>query len=1121
MPKQIKLGFDKIPAPVTKTFPQLVDGLGNELFDSAGNPLLTEEDATLASFAQAEYATSLHVNNEGAIEAVPVEEQFPSESEVSTTLLGVPRAEEQLSLFSDVSTYGYDRDNWNYYNFVDHGNYPRQWYAKKNPFHGNRQEPVFKEAGNEQALYLRSFPSQYGFSSGPQFVQAPDAQPSDTHLQYMRFIAAGKYFHRIFSEFNQNFADRNFLNDDIQIIDNAFQNIPIHTTSFIPDDSNSFMDGEEGYWDLDYGDDVESSFAQIERWTLFYQELILGVARFPDDPGQPAGNQNYRNFEEYSSMVTYLTDETRPGGSNTIERFGILESKKSFRYQPGRISGFTYGIRLKTDPTSAANYIEWGASNESDSYLFQLRGSEFNIIRRSVIPLPDDLLTRQGLDPDDQRLVTPITLKNDNPVINIGQGNEAQSGTHYETVISRTKMNGDPLNGEGPSGYFLQFEDVTMYKIEFSWYGAIGAKFYAYIPVGNGEARWVLMHTLVIENGLGKPIMKNPELKFSYLVYSSNTRTLTEPVFIYKYGSSYYIDGGDEGTVRLTSETSDAKDFTTRTPIVGMLPKNKIQSSTGEFNQNYKKSYPYVINVNSDQPVRIDVEEINGSPDGVHYHYSPSLHNGVSQYSRTVDFTFDTSRTSITAAGNTVFQESDDNAHIIADGVHGLYLSFDEFDNTVATLKRRTGDFNLLSGGIAPLRSLQIDGTSLTPADGETLFTARLTGYNSVAASTVGIYSSKFKIHFLNPHRFESTRQQAEFAIGVTDDEPFIDGLNDNELRFDPVNSKEFVLNDNLHVESCHNSLRASLKGEVFTEQDSLYGVRMDVDPRVPAPPGGNSGRLACVQGEVTVVSYPIAGSELETTGDFAGSYKITFTSTATPPVTEEVLGRAEVGVDLEGLGIFYVSTIQSETVGGVETRYVYVDGDITAGGTRTVTHVQSKLVTLKDDFQLVSYDSNGELRFGGHGFSTTKVLKFNVHPLYPFVAMQDNAHVNNIIIEEITPKGVSTHTPNWIFHDTSISISTIAGESSQLSPSSFNSEDRLSGVRFDSNTLQPLRPGNVIYSFFVGGDQPAKIDLSNVFNFDRKNLTTGVLNNTGIFFTANQIDQGGSVEMTVTAKEQ
>ena len=41
MPKQIKLGLDKVPAPVTKQFTQLIDIEGNLLYDAAGNPVVT------------------------------------------------------------------------------------------------------------------------------------------------------------------------------------------------------------------------------------------------------------------------------------------------------------------------------------------------------------------------------------------------------------------------------------------------------------------------------------------------------------------------------------------------------------------------------------------------------------------------------------------------------------------------------------------------------------------------------------------------------------------------------------------------------------------------------------------------------------------------------------------------------------------------------------------------------------------------------------------------------------------------------------------------------------------------------------------------------------------------
>ena len=104
MPKQIKLGLDKVPAPVTKQFTQLIDIEGNLLFDAAGNPVVTEDEAVLGSFSKSASATSIFSNNYNSDKpiSVPIAEQFSGESEVSSSILGVPRAEEQLSLFADV-----------------------------------------------------------------------------------------------------------------------------------------------------------------------------------------------------------------------------------------------------------------------------------------------------------------------------------------------------------------------------------------------------------------------------------------------------------------------------------------------------------------------------------------------------------------------------------------------------------------------------------------------------------------------------------------------------------------------------------------------------------------------------------------------------------------------------------------------------------------------------------------------------------------------------------------------------------------------------------------------------------------------------------------------------------
>ena len=115
----------------------------------------------------------------------------------------------------------------------------------------------------------------------------------------------------------------------------------------------------------------------------------------------------------------------------------------------------------------------------------------------------------------------------------------------------------------------LDFTKVTMYKIEFSWYGAVGALFLAYVPVSNDEARWVRVHHLRASNQLKVSSLGNATLPITYMVYGGGNENRNgytnsnrgESTFSYgsasehivKYGASYYIDGGDRGTVKLFS----------------------------------------------------------------------------------------------------------------------------------------------------------------------------------------------------------------------------------------------------------------------------------------------------------------------------------------------------------------------------------------------------------------------------------------------------------------------------------------------------------------------------------------------------------------------------------------
>ena len=57
-------------------------------------------------------AYSLGIDN-----VLKISEDFRESSEVSTTLLGVNRAETQLSLFSNVSSYGLNNDEWDSFSY--------------------------------------------------------------------------------------------------------------------------------------------------------------------------------------------------------------------------------------------------------------------------------------------------------------------------------------------------------------------------------------------------------------------------------------------------------------------------------------------------------------------------------------------------------------------------------------------------------------------------------------------------------------------------------------------------------------------------------------------------------------------------------------------------------------------------------------------------------------------------------------------------------------------------------------------------------------------------------------------------------------------------------------------
>lgn len=1242
MSKQIKIGFDKVPAPITKQFTQLVDIEGTKLFDSAGNPLVTEEETALTAFTSSESSLSVHVNNkplDGG--AIPVVEQFPLESEVSSSLLGVPRAEEQLSLFSDVATYGLDEDQWNAYVHTD-SVHPVEWYKKKNPLHGRRENPSFNEGSTEQALYLKAFPSQYTFPTGTRERRL--TSPDNMMISYMNFIALGRFLYNKFINIDENFTKAYFLDPDSANVVDSSESLVSY--NFDISGTSGVFTGNGDFFDVVYGaPTLQDSFDSIEAWTFFFDQIKAGTAVFPAIPGSPVA---FESTKEYRFITQFATFECKPGAGSRTRRLAILESKRAFRYQPGRASGFTFGSRMASEPTTTSNFLEWGCSNDTDEYMFQLRGSQFNIVRRSTIKMPEELLTRQGLSVDDQSSEAKYP---------VGIGNTTKM---WETVIPRSKWNGDGLFGTGPSGYILSFEDVTMYKIEYSWYGAIGAKFYAYIPIGNGECRWVLLHTFVIENGLGEPVLANPDFKFKYLAYIDDSQNLQSPIYLYKYGSSYYVDGGDEGTIRLSTTTTPTKFFQNRTPILGILPKNYIRSSTGEETRNYKKSYPSKVTVNTSATCRIDIEEIVGSPNGVHFNYAPSISSGnLHPKTRLIPMKFVNSQTlqirqgdgatglfpttvpgaiSVTAGSATVTGSSttdlnvfktaalsgisldlggntyevvycdtstsgahtltitpeyvgtdltdvdinlvyrlnpnDNNSHVIANGVYGVYVNSTYSSNgRSSNILRRDPDqknYNLISSDVRDM--LKVDKSVVT-ADSGYEFVAKLQNYNTIFASKTPVYANKFKIHFLNPSAKSSInvgeanaedlvsgKHFSEFIVTLSPNEPIEPGSSDSddEVMFQlPGGTYEYFDKDNYpFIEYCHQRVNYGQKERAERyEWDPSYGDQMSVDPRLDRPENriqgvsGSTGYQSAVQVDISVDTFQIDTIAVETdsSSPFFNKKKVTFSEGVFGPSNSLIKfdsagnPQSEIGVNFKSTGKFFESQIFRPTG---EQAYFYTTADSVNGTTIEADtaaeadadgneFIQTKNLTLSDDWQAESYDENGDELYTDNQFAKSQAVTFNAQPLYPVFALQDNSRVNGIVIEEINEDGtVKTHCPEFIKESSSYNsgaqIINIEGATSAFSPNAFNSEERLASCQYDVASSNPLRPGNLLYSFYVSPGKPVQIDLENVFNVDRKGVSRGLLNNKAIFFNATSITPGqnpgittGNVELTVTVKEQ
>jgi hypothetical protein len=1137
MTKQIKIGFDKGSSRTVETDQVLVDIRGNLLLDEAGNFLYTKTNVELPGFFYARKAMSVVVNNTNGVSValggpLAIVEQFPELSEVSSSLLGVPRKNVQQSLLADVSIYGLDENIWEFYrNPSPYA--PAEWINRFNNKHGKRFFPRIAEKADQQALAIEAFPTPWTFPFGPQFEDQGSRYDAVRFPLYLRFIEMGNDLYQLYNQLGQlynqpglsDFAEKYFLP-------------PVDSNRGDGGGANLTLDR----LDVEYSDDFELAMAHIERWTTTWMDIRDG--RLEDPRESLSSSLKTITFSRVSEMLAtqYSVSNTRPGYSSSSYYYAQIQSKEAFRYQPGAISGFTFGVKINFDETSTSNKIEWGCANNTDQYMFQVAGSRFNIVRRSTVPLSVEALVQNGLP-----AVPPIPSLSPNPFERpgsealIGEADPTNELPRYETVIPQGLFNGDPLDGTGRSGYNISFEQVTMYKIEYSWYGAIGAKFYAYVPIGHGECRWVLLHTLIIENTLHYPSLRNPHLHFRYTMVINETEGLREPVFIYKYGASYYIDGIDEGAFTYNSYSKDVSEVvnTQSRPVIGFQTKQYIVNRDGVSIPNQKNFFIDNVTASSNKNVRIDVLECEGCRNGFGHYYSTSLVNGVrAPYNQ-----FSLQNGSIVTFANTElsFSISDAGKKIIAPGIYSTYVYPDVEDLSKATIKRRIGatitnNIPVVSNfSIASSASINGEVVSLydTSEDG-LIFTGRLFGFDDVVASTTPIYKDNVDIRFLNPNSRESSSHFREFRIGVTPKEPSLDV--DGNLVFD---GEPLIQDNEIFLESAQFQAQKNASGIEVGEFDPRIGAVMSDDYRLPRPKGAYSG--VCSTASVQVMntekdaSYVNAHPETGNPGNF-----IVFEDD--PNIS---VNGGEIGVLDSGGNRFIPARYLSENI--------TFTSDV-----NTYTNPSTEVTTIYAAISApLSSIPGGKIAFKvlqmtGRHVSKSAVQKFDVFPLYMFVSMHDNASVYNIAVIENDGTTSLSHTPAWLIGSNcnieaietgnpapSSSIVDVigtneylgtdglfymGGQSTQSSPpANFTDKNYLNAAFYDTQTSQPLRPGALKYTFFVGANETVDVDMKHLFGIDRYKITKGSFNNKSVYINSRVLDAGqtGTVDISILGKEQ
>ena len=321
---------------------------------------------------------------------------------------------------------------------------------------------------------------------------------------------------------------------------------------------------------------------------------------------------------------------------DNAKTYASLQSKINFPYQAGRNMDTSYGIQCSRGIANENVVIEFGPYDNDDGYGFRIlyengkdkllifrrtsSGETAGLVGRDSPSLPylnghDELM---GANAYEQIIEVGNSSPSTGAAYTVGTNGNRLDGTTNGAV----DVNGNPTS----TGHKLSLFDtsltacnLTMFRIRYSWYGASGADFWAFVPLDRtprpNVPRWVRIQSIPIGGNLQFPSLKNPDKPLTFRIYRRADKISAGNVpsanaFLSTFGTSFSIDAGDPKPMEIFSASSGLVTLTNSlsNPVLGLRIKPTIKSSINTISgisvdtPNQLRAYPLQLSISSTAP---------------------------------------------------------------------------------------------------------------------------------------------------------------------------------------------------------------------------------------------------------------------------------------------------------------------------------------------------------------------------------------------------------------------------------------------------------------------------------------------------------------------------------------